>query len=350
MYSDLVKLTELKPQTLDLYLEKGWFRLGKNLFTTSFLTFKEELYDAFWLRIPLKDFEFSKSQSQILKRLGSFSLSILPFEMSEEKKSLFLKYRSSLSFEPAKDLDSILFSGEGESFFNTYNVCLYDNEKLIACGIFDLGEKSVQGIVSFYDPEYKKYSLGKALILLKIKYSKDNFFDYFYPGYVVPGYPRFDYKLDISKEKGQFFDLTLRLWRKIDFLKLENQPLRRIKDALFTLEGILKQFGYEEFKVKRYKFYDIGLDTNYSPHKLLTLPYFIFCFSNSQIEEIIIVYDTFDGMYKLVICHKAFQISIPFEDDEYSEFLIRPNNVILEDANPFNFVFALDSLLRKSVS
>ncbi|MEJ7659632.1 MAG: hypothetical protein WKG07_08390 [Hymenobacter sp.] len=40
---------------------------------------------------------------------------------------------------------------------------------LIAAGIFDQGTRSLAGIVNFYDPDYRKYSLGKYLMLYEIR-------------------------------------------------------------------------------------------------------------------------------------------------------------------------------------
>ena len=87
------------------------------------------------------------------------------------------------------------------TIYNTHEINLFDGEKLIAVGYFDIGTRSAAGISSFYDPSYKKYSLGKYLIYLKMEYCQKMGFEYFYPGYFVPGYKAFDYKL--SKRFGR---------------------------------------------------------------------------------------------------------------------------------------------------
>ena len=65
---------------------------------------------------------------------------------------------------------------------------------LIAFGCFDKGEKSIAGILNAYHPNYKKYSLGKYLILLKLKYCIQNKITYYYTGYIGIGLNYFDYK------------------------------------------------------------------------------------------------------------------------------------------------------------
>ena len=54
--------------------------------------------------------------------------------------------------------------------------------------------------MNFYHPDYKKYSLGKYLMLLKINHAKAMGKEWYYPGYIVPGNRRFDYKLFIGIE------------------------------------------------------------------------------------------------------------------------------------------------------
>ena len=66
---------------------------------------------------------------------------------------------------------------------------------LIAVGYFDLGKNSITGILNFYDPDYKKYSLGKYLILQKIDYAAANSIAFYYTGYLSTAISKFDYKL-----------------------------------------------------------------------------------------------------------------------------------------------------------
>lgn len=348
MYASLVRPDTLTPHELDLYLEKGWFRLGRSLFTTSFLTFRDTLFDAFWLRIGLPGFVLSRSQKEILKKTKAFRIQEGKFTLTDEKEVLFQKYRDSLNFEPAKHLEGVL--PEGSTLFDSREICIYDGDRLIACGVFDMGEKAAEGIISFFDPEFKRYSPGKALMLHKIVLCKERGLEWFYPGYVVPGYPRFDYKLDIAREHSEYYDLTDGEWRNIRELEVKKQPLARMVSALVHLEGVLHAFGFEDFRMKRYRFYDIVLDHAYTDYGLMTYPYFVHCFSNSSLEEVVIVYDTFAGTYKLVICHKMFQITMPPDEHYFSEFLLREARMIFAEPNPFNFVFGLNELLKRSTN
>ena len=104
------------------------------------------------------------------------------------------------------------------SFFNSWVMNLYDEDKLIGVGVFDIGKKSAAGVVSFYDPDYKSHSIGRYLIYKKIEYCKQRRLDFFYPGYFVKGIKAFDYKLEIGKDCLEYFDMSRRLWKPISRL------------------------------------------------------------------------------------------------------------------------------------
>ncbi len=348
MYASLVKPDTLSPSELDIYLEKGWFRQGSSLFTTSFLTFQNSLFDALWIRIHVPPFEPSRSQREILKKTSAFVVRVGKFVLTEEKEALFWKYRAGVSFQAAHSLESIL--PPDTHLFDSREICMYDGARLVACGVFDRGATSAEGIVNFFDPEYKRLSLGKALMLHKLKACKEDGIQWFYPGYVVPGYGRFDYKVEISPLHSQYYDLTEDLWKSTASLELKKQPLGRMTGALVQLEGILHSFGFEVFRLKRYRFYDIALNPVYGEEGLMTYPLFIHCFTYSGWEEVVIVYDTFGETYKLVVCRKMFTATFPAEEHYYSDFLLREERVVFSESNPFNFVFGLNKLLRRSSS
>jgi arginine-tRNA-protein transferase len=96
--------------------------------------------------------------------------------------------------------------------FDTYVVEVRDENKLIAAGIFDNGSQSIAGIMNFYDPAYRKQSLGKFLMLMKINYARQQRKAYYYPGYLVNDYPKFDYKLFPCQSATEVFDANSGTW------------------------------------------------------------------------------------------------------------------------------------------
>ena len=69
-----------------------------------------------------------------------------------------------------------------------------DQGQLIAAGYFDKGERSIAGIMNIYHPQYRNYSLGKFLMLQKLKYTLSQDMLFYYTGYISTESTRFDYK------------------------------------------------------------------------------------------------------------------------------------------------------------
>ena len=174
MFAKLTFPDSLHPHELDDYLANGWFRMGQTIFTTNFLKFSGIIYSAIWLRIDLSTFEKSKTQQKLEKLNAAFKVVIQPIQFSEKQENLFQKYRNHITFDASPSLENLLFNNGENDVFNTYEVSVYDQEKLIATGFFDLGDNTSAGITCFYDPDYKKHSLGKFLMYQKIDFCKNN--------------------------------------------------------------------------------------------------------------------------------------------------------------------------------
>lgn len=96
---------------------------------------------------------------------------------------------------------------------------------LIAAGYFDVGETAGTSILHFYDPVYRKFSLGKYLILLTIDSLRATGHELYYPGYLVAGDNKMDYKLFLGKEIAQYFDPASGTWKVFDEKILNREAL-----------------------------------------------------------------------------------------------------------------------------
>jgi arginine-tRNA-protein transferase len=306
MHGKLEIPTTLSSKELDSYLEKGWFRMGQCIFTCNFLNFKHHFYNAIWLRLSLGNYQQDNTLKKLKKLNASFKIIFQPAEITQEKEDLYTKYKTGITFETSSSLKSLLLGDQENNVYNTFEICIYDETKLIACGFFDIGEISIAGIVSFYDPEYKKHSLGKYLIYNKIEYAISEGFTYFYPGYFAPTYPLFDYKLNIGKSVMTYLEVVSNEWRAIDEIVFDQLPLQEINDKLSEMEYTLffKQIKFVKLK---YEFYN-GNNIPHLKHlDLFDYPEFIFVFSpNHEGFNPIIVYNNFDKTYKLLKCISVY--------------------------------------------
>lgn len=214
----------LLPEELDLYLSKGWFRMGQSIYTTNYVAFNDKLYPAIWLRHVLRNYTGGKSFNKLKKRNSIFKVELKHAKITARQRELYGKYKAAMNFETSASLEQLLFGFVfvPTNIYNTYQIEIYDNTKLIACTFFDIGKKSAEGISAFYDPDYTAHSLGRYLIYLQIEVCKENNFTYFYPGYFVPGYAHLDYKLAIDKSCLEYLDTEDLNWYAIEAYKQSN--------------------------------------------------------------------------------------------------------------------------------
>ncbi|GAA4419620.1 hypothetical protein GCM10023187_54100 [Nibrella viscosa] len=197
---------------LDLWLSMGYFRMHQEVFTCRYLIVNDTLCPVHWLRLFLPVVRFEAKQNSLLRRNAQFSVTVTPFVLTTEVEALFVRYRSMVDFDAPASVEFWLQNGSRYNAFDTYAVEVRDGERLIAVGIFDDGFDSIAGIMNVYDPDYRKYSLGKYLMLAKINYARQQQKLYYYPGYLVSNYPKFDYKLFPCAAATEVYDDNSGLW------------------------------------------------------------------------------------------------------------------------------------------
>jgi arginine-tRNA-protein transferase len=214
---------------LDFYLSQGYYRMHQNLFTCRFLPLDEGLYTVHWLRLVLPAVSFGAEQRRLLRINKRFAITLKSFYLTEEYEELYARYRRSISFDAPETVEAFLLAGARHNVFTTEVFEVRDGEQLIAVGVFDSGAYSLAGIMNFYDPTYRKQSLGKYLMLLKIQHAKQHKL-YYYPGYVVHNYPKFDYKLFACPAATEVFDCITRRWLPFSWDTVAAHSAELLKD------------------------------------------------------------------------------------------------------------------------
>lgn len=325
MFVEVHTPQQLTAQELDAYLERGWFRMGQTIFTTNFAHVKDQILSTIWLRVKLTEYTGDRAFKDLSKRYARFTLAVQPAELTLEKELLYARYRESLQFSVSESLQHLLFWKEATSIYNTYEVTIRDNGELFACGFFDLGESSAEGIVSFYNPEYKKFSPGKFLIYSKMQFCKERGLTYFYPGYFVPGNPFFDYKLSLGRKAQQFLRLASNEWRPIDTFTPRDIPADVMQEKLSHLQHTLAQHNVESHFMK-YEFFDAGLIPDMRNSGLLDFPMFVLVGPiTEEPAGIIVVYDVRDDAYHLLVCMPVWKPDRTNPDRSfYSAYFLKP--------------------------
>lgn len=199
-------------EALDYYLSQGYYRMHQDLFTCRFLPIEGGLYTVHWLRLVLARVQYGSEQRRLLRLNERFTTTIQPFELTAELEELYAAYRQSITFDAPETVEAFLLAGATHNVFTTAVFEVRDEGRLIAAGIFDSGARSLAGIMNFYLPEYRKFSLGKYLMLRKLEHARYLGHRYYYPGYVVHNYPKFDYKLFPCPAATEVFDCLSSRW------------------------------------------------------------------------------------------------------------------------------------------
>jgi leucyl-tRNA---protein transferase len=329
MFVELHYPESLTAQELDVYLANGWFRMGQSIFTTNFLRFHDKLYSSIWLRVDLDTYEKSKTQQKIEKLNNSFKVEIQVANLTDAHEELFAKYRANIGFDAAPTVHNLLGGHNPERatlhIFDTFEINIYDENKLIATGYFDLGETSAEGISCFYDPDYRKNSLGKYLMYLKMNFCKANGFRFFYPGYFAPGYKLFDYKLDLARPSLEYLDFINDEWKKFDEFSTDNIPLDIMRSNIRALSHLLNAKGIKN-DFRYYDFFDADMIHNLNGLGLFDFPVVLFCFDLDADSPLLpmVVFDVTENQFHLILCTKAYKsIFEESPEEHYNAYLLQ---------------------------
>ena len=240
MLTEIHQPHHLSPSALDTYLERGWFRMGQMIFTCSYLCFHNELFSAVWTRLPLDGQQFGKRRRKLLRRNNErFRTIIRKAIFDDEKELLYQKHCERFEGFVAHTLKDSLFGDAEYNIFDTYEVCVFDGDQMVAVSFFDMGSESMASIMGLFDPEYSRYSLGLYTMLVEIFFGRQHQKKYYYPGYVVPGYQRFDYKRKIGAL--EHYDCWQKSWQPISEIVPKQQPAERLSLALHQIKDALLQ-------------------------------------------------------------------------------------------------------------
>lgn len=219
-----------KGSLLDDYLAAGYYRMQHLLFTTHHtqLGSAQKAHPVFWLRNPVKNIIEDAAASTIRKKCAGFTVTFSRAKINKEINDLYNCYIKSIDFEAAESCRIYLHDPQIENPFHAKMLQIKDGNTLIAAGYFDIGKTSQAGILNFYDPAYKKYSLGKYLMLKKLDYARDNNVEFYYTGYISTETNKFDYKLFPDKKTIEVFLPLEKIW--VPFQQMGKEKLAEYFD------------------------------------------------------------------------------------------------------------------------
>ena len=307
---------KLSPSDLDYYLSRGWFRNSVMLHNSKVICLDQRISSILNIRLDLEDYTPSKSLRKLFKKNGKlFTYQVGPVQLNQEKEELYEKHLHKFKGFLFSSLEQFLYANISDSVFDTFELCIYDDTKLIGYSLFDLGNRSMASLLAVYDKNYGAHSLGIYSMLLEVEYAKSLKLKHYYPGYVLNNSSDFDYKLRMGEMK---YLTANGAWVKKDELQLFDFPSEMIEIESKKLADLLDQSNIEY--VKKYNpYYTIGYVKPYEK-----------TFSRSTVVLFLKKQPDSVSYYQLeyLFEEKLFSLSIVVEDNNYSNMV---DMIITED-------------------
>lgn len=239
MLFDVIYPYKISSSYLDRLLAQGWFRHGQCFQKPGLICIDDVVCDVLNIRLNLKDHSFSKSQQKLLRKNDKrFIVKIEKASITDKKENLYQKNQFRFKGFLTESLNDFLTFGYEETLFNTYEVAVFDNKKLVAFSYFDLGKNTMAALLGIIDWNYKRESLGIYTMLKELEFAKQKKLKFYYPGPITVQSNTFDYKLKL----GDFFYLAkTKRWRKLIDKKTDTFFANIINEKTAELEQILKQ-------------------------------------------------------------------------------------------------------------
>lgn len=336
----------LSPARLDRYLAGGWFRSGPSLFRAKVLCLEGRMYSVVNIRIQLEQYTYSKSLRKIMNRnQDRFRVEVGHATVDDAKERLYAFQKQRFKGFIFDSLDELLFSGNSPFVYDTREIRIYDDAKLVAASYFDQGQQSTASLLGLYDPAYSRYSLGIYTMLQEIRYATSQGHKYYYPGYVLKGYSGFDYKLRLGNVS--YYNWQGR-WRPFDRVADEQFIVPFLESKIREAETHLR-INELPFTKQYYPFFSIGY-LNMADEEFLRSPVYLLIATESlqdRTRYLVLEYVLEEDLYflswvtpdrdYLEIAHNDFSEGF-FQEGVYAEGLLVRDQLLAWHQYPYKVI------------
>jgi arginine-tRNA-protein transferase len=232
---------QLSAERYDQYLASGWFRGALLMYKLDLFCMDEDIWSVVNIRLDLKEYERKKSQRKIIKRVEDrFRVTCDRAVVTAEKERLYDEQKNRFKGFIHDSLDAFLNAAVLESVYNTWEICVYEKDRLIAVSFFDLGDKSMASLLGLFDSGYDRFSLGTYTMLKEVAFGKRTGRRWFYPGYVLDRPSPFDYKLKLGP---MYYYTPGKRWGRYTGFDSRQTLAWRIRKSMHALEERLENEG-----------------------------------------------------------------------------------------------------------
>lgn len=184
-------------------LTQGGFRRSQNI---AYRPACEACTACASVRIPVGDYQFSRSERKILRRNESLTRDIVEAEATLEQFELLRRYLNArhpgggMTDMTWPDYVAMVEDTAVRTHLVEYRAPAQDRGPgdLIGCALVDQLSDGLSLVYSFFDPAQERVSLGSFVILDHVVQAGLMSLPYVYLGYWVPGSDKMDYKARFS--------------------------------------------------------------------------------------------------------------------------------------------------------
>lgn len=186
------------PAEMDVLWAQGWRHFGGYFFRYSLAIHRSEMRSVMPLRIDLDQFSLSRSQKRVLAKNRDLRAVIRETFIDELKEDLFYRHRERFKSSVPDSIYDFLSDDPATTPCRNDEICVYEDDRLLAASFLDIGESSTSAVYAMFDPRESPRSLGIFTMLTAINYSRELKRRYYYPGYAYRGRSFYDYKKNFS--------------------------------------------------------------------------------------------------------------------------------------------------------
>jgi len=296
------------------------------------LCIEKDLFSVVNIRLNVSNNSMKASLAKVFrKNMAKFRVEVNPARIDRERELLYELQKPKFKGFIHHSLHDYLHAGFFRTVFDTWEVAVYDDERLIAVSYFDKGLNSIASLLGLQDPEYSRYSLGMFTMLVEIEHAKSIQAKWYYPGYILDKDSSFNYKLRLGD-----FEFYNHNKRWVSFKKFSPELLlsNQISDRLYELRAIFNErfWAYNYFY---YPYFSMGFMGAWD-NRFVKFPVLISTGNLLPQGEVFVSYDIEKEVYTLLVAAVAedysqfinMEVSQEYQDPAYISTLLKEEMIL----------------------
>jgi arginine-tRNA-protein transferase len=187
-------LTDVSPEETEHLVERGWRRFGPEYFRP----ICKGCIECISLRVPSREFRFSKSQRRVVRKCEKVKVEIGAPRADAERVALYHKWHAAREASCGWQENPLDEEGYRRQFCFPHacgrEISYWAGGRLVGVGLVDEMPRSISSTYFFFDPDFADLSLGVYSALCEISLSIQLGKAYVYFGYRVAACRSLTYK------------------------------------------------------------------------------------------------------------------------------------------------------------